>query len=95
VPSPPRANDATPLLDPPYYVIEVVPAITFSFGGLRIDTDARVLGADGHAIPGLLAAGADSGGVFHRGYAGGIANALVFGLQAASTALRTRSLVAS
>ena len=95
VPSPPRANDATPLLDPPYYVIEVVPAITFSFGGLRIDTDARVLDADGHVIRGLLAAGADSGGVFHRGYAGGIANALVFGLQAASTALRTRSLVAS
>ena len=28
-----RTNDARPLTEPPYYVIEVVPAITFSFGG--------------------------------------------------------------
>jgi succinate dehydrogenase/fumarate reductase flavoprotein subunit len=90
-PAPPRVKDATPLVTPPYYVIEVVPAITFTFGGLRIDADARVLDEHGNAISGLLAAGADSGGVFHRGYAGGIANALVFGLRAASTALGTRS----
>jgi succinate dehydrogenase/fumarate reductase flavoprotein subunit len=86
-PSPPRANDGAPLVTPPYYVIEVVPAITFTFGGLRIDPHARVLDEGGEPIPGLLAAGADSGGVFHRGYAGGIANALVFGLRAAETAL--------
>jgi predicted oxidoreductase len=64
-----------------------VPAITFTFGGLRIDRDARVLGEDGRPIPGLLAAGADAGGVYVRAYAGGIANALVFGLAAADTAL--------
>jgi succinate dehydrogenase/fumarate reductase flavoprotein subunit len=84
---PPRAKDATPLLTPPYYVIEVVPAITFSFGGLRIDAGARVLDQHGRPIPGLLAAGADSGGVFNRAYAGGLANALVFGLQAVDTAV--------
>ena len=86
-PVPPRKNDATPLLNPPYFVIEVVPAITFTFGGLLIDTEARVLDERGSPIQGLLAAGADSGGVFNRAYAGGLANALVFGLQAAATAM--------
>ncbi len=86
-PMPPRVKDATPLLTPPYYVIEVVPAITFSFGGLLIDAGARVLDEHGVPIPGLLAAGADSGGVFYRAYAGGLANALVFGLQAVDTAV--------
>jgi succinate dehydrogenase/fumarate reductase flavoprotein subunit len=85
-PSPGRRLDAAPLLDPPYYVIEVIPAITFTFTGLRIDDHARVLDDEGAPIPGLLAAGADAGGVFHRAYAGGLAAALVFGLQAAATA---------
>jgi succinate dehydrogenase/fumarate reductase flavoprotein subunit len=84
---PPRRFDATPLDQPPYYVIEAVPAITFTFGGLLIDPLARVQDDTGRPIPGLLAAGADAGGVFVRGYAGGIANALVFGLRAARTAL--------
>ena len=75
---------------PPYYVIEVIPAITFTFTGLRIDEHARVLDADGEPIRGLLAAGADAGGVFHRAYAGGLAAALVFGLQAAATATQAR-----
>ena len=84
---PPRALDAAPLVDPPYYVTELVPAITFTFGGLLIDRHARVLDAAGAPIPGLLAAGADSGGVWFRAYAGGIATALVFGLEAAGTAV--------
>jgi succinate dehydrogenase/fumarate reductase flavoprotein subunit len=84
--SPTRRLDAAPLLDPPYYVIEVIPALTFTFTGLRIDGHARVLDTEGVPIPGLLAAGADAGGVFHRAYAGGLAAALVFGLEAAATA---------
>jgi succinate dehydrogenase/fumarate reductase flavoprotein subunit len=84
---PARSRDAAPLRDPPYYVTELVPAITFSFGGLVIDAHGRVLDTQGQPIPGLLAAGADSGGVWFRAYAGGIATALVFGLQAAETAL--------
>jgi succinate dehydrogenase/fumarate reductase flavoprotein subunit len=86
-PSPARKLDAEPLVDPPYYVIEVIPAITFPFSGLTIDDQARVLDVDGAPIPGLLAAGADAGGVFHRAYAGGLCTALVFGLQAATTAV--------
>lgn len=83
---PPRSLDRRPILEPPFYVIELVPAITFTFGGALIDTEARVLGGDGEPIPGLLAAGADAGGLYYRAYAGGLAPALVFGLRAAGTA---------
>ena len=85
-PSPARTLDAEPLVDPPYYVIEVIPAITHTYSGLTIDERARVLGENGAPIPGLLAAGADAGGVSYRAYTGGLCTALVFGLQAAATA---------
>lgn len=90
-PNPARRLDAAPLLTPPYYVIEVIPAITFTFSGLRIDPQAHVLHESGEVIPGLLSAGADAGGVFNRAYAGGLACALVFGLQAAATATAERA----
>jgi succinate dehydrogenase/fumarate reductase flavoprotein subunit len=85
-PTPSRRLDSAPLVDPPYYVIELIPAITFTFSGLVVDGSARVLDAEGRPIPGLLAAGADIGGLWVRAYAGGAATALVFGLQAAATA---------
>lgn len=83
---PPRRRDAVPLTEPPYYVIELAPAITFTFTGLLTDARARVLDGDGRPIGGLLAAGADAGGLYVRAYAGGLAAALVFGLTAAETA---------
>jgi hypothetical protein len=63
-------------------VIEAVPAITFTFHGVRINDRAEVLSPDGAPIQGLLCAGADSGGLWNRAYAGGIA----FGLIAAQSA---------
>ena len=80
---PGRRYDSTPLTEPPYYVVEARPAVTFPFTGIRIDRYCRVLRPDGEPIPGLLAAGADTGGVYVRAYAGGIAQAMVFGLAAA------------
>ncbi|BBJ39266.1 flavocytochrome c [Streptomyces antimycoticus] len=88
-PVPGRQLDRLPLDEPPYYVIETVPAITFPFHGVRIDDRARVLRGDGEPLHGLLAAGSDTGGLWHRAYAGGIASALVFGLTAADTATAT------
>ncbi|MGW3736816.1 FAD-dependent oxidoreductase [Streptomyces sp. NPDC005148] len=85
-PAPGRELDCLPLEEPPYYVIETVPAITFPFHGVRIDDRARVLREDGWPVVGLLAAGSDTGGLWHRAYAGGLASALVFGLTAADTA---------
>ncbi|WP_240797893.1 FAD-binding protein [Streptomyces sp. F001] len=60
-PKPGRDLDRLPLDEPPYYVIETVPAITFPFHGVRIDDRARVLGEDGRPLRGLLAAGSDTG----------------------------------
>jgi len=51
-----------------------------------------VLDDRGEPVPGLLAAGADAGGVFHQAYAGGLATALAFGLEAARTALAGQTL---
>ena len=45
--------------------------MTFTFGGLRIDTDARVLDTDLQPIPGLFAAGELVGGIFYHNYPGG------------------------
>jgi fumarate reductase flavoprotein subunit len=67
--------------------VRVRAAITHTIGGLRIDARARVLGEDGTPLDGLLAAGADAGGVSTGGYASGLASALVFGLTAAESAL--------
>jgi len=76
------------LAEPPFLAVRVRAAVTHTIGGLRIDEDARVLGADGSAIEGLHAAGADAGGIFTGGYGSGLAAALVFGRIAAETALR-------
>lgn len=83
---PGRLKDPAPLDEGPWYVVECVPAVTFPFHGVRIDDSARVLGPDGTFIPGLLCAGSDTGGLYDRAYAGGLASALVFGLTAARTA---------
>jgi succinate dehydrogenase/fumarate reductase flavoprotein subunit len=62
--------------------VRVRPGITHTIGGLRIDEQARVVGADG-----LFAAGADVGGISTGGYASGLAAALVFGRVSAESAL--------
>lgn len=82
---PGRRLDCQPLDEGPWYVIECEPAVTFPFHGIRIDDRGCVLGTDGAPVPGLLAAGSDTGGLWVRAYAGGLASALVFGLTAAST----------
>ena len=57
-----------------------------ALGGIRIDEHARALDGRSRPIPGLLAAGADAGGLARDGaYTGGLANAAVFGLRAAAT----------
>lgn len=83
---PPRTEDFAALDKPPFYALVVHPAITFTFGGLTIDPEAHVLRADGTPVPGLFAAGSDAGAAFGRGYAGGLALAMTFGITAARSA---------
>ena len=85
----PFALPASPkLVEPPFVAIRVHAAVTHTIGGLRIDERARVLAGGGAPVPGLLAAGADVGGIFTGGYGSGLAAALVYGRIAAETALR-------
>jgi hypothetical protein len=60
--------------------VHVAAAVTHTIGGLQVDEQARVSGADG-----LWAAGVDAGGVASGGYASGLAQALVLGLAAAES----------
>ena len=83
---PGRADGSMPLDKPPFYALVVRPAITHTHGGLSVDARARVLRSDGTAVQGLLAAGADAGDVYGTGYAGGLAMALAYGIEAARTA---------
>jgi succinate dehydrogenase/fumarate reductase flavoprotein subunit len=90
---PQRKRWGKPLVEPPFYALEVQPAITFSQGGLEIDPAARVLNWSGTPVIGLLAAGADAGGLYNKAYAGGLAMAVVFGRRAALTALESNAQV--
>jgi hypothetical protein len=83
--SPPSERYSPALDEPPYFALEVQPAITFPYAGLATDIDGKVLGEDG-PIEGLLAGGVDVGGVYKRGYVGALARGLVSGLRAAITA---------
>jgi len=81
------AGDLLPNDKPPYRMLVVQPAITFTQAGLGVDDHARALDRLSQPIPGLLVAGADVGNIFRRGYAGGLAAAITFGLRAARTAI--------
>jgi succinate dehydrogenase/fumarate reductase flavoprotein subunit len=83
----PRAVRPEPINHPPFHALEVQPAITFTFGGLRVDPDGHVLNRDGAPVPGLFAAGADAGGLQDLRYVGGLALGLVFGPRAARAAI--------
>jgi fumarate reductase flavoprotein subunit len=63
--------------------VRVMPGVTHTVGGLRVDREARVLDSGGRPLEGLYAAGVDAGGVAGGGYASGLAQALVLGLAAA------------
>lgn len=76
---------------PPFYAVPICAGITFTMGGITIDSAARVLRPDRAPIAGLYAAGSNTGGLDGGracGYAGGLMKAIVFGLLAAEHASR-------
>ena len=80
-----------PIAKPPFYAVELRPQVIAVTGyGLRIDADARVLGADDCPIAGLFAAGEVTGNVLGPQYLGGgnaIGSALIFGRIAGQSAV--------
>jgi tricarballylate dehydrogenase len=84
----PKSNWANTIDEPPFEAFAVTCGVTFTFGGLKIDRDARVLDTDGRIIPGLYAAGELVGGLFYFNYPGGtgLMAGSVFGKIAGTTA---------
>ncbi|MGE0115274.1 MAG: FAD-dependent oxidoreductase [Steroidobacteraceae bacterium] len=77
---PRKSNWAYPLDRPPYIAYPIVSANVFTFGGLKIDPNGRVLNGDGNPIGGLYAAG-ETVGMYFDNYTGAtsVLKALVFG----------------
>src|SRR2546430_3398947 len=68
---PPKSNWAQPLDTPPYVGYAVTTGITFTFGGLHITTEGRVLNGEGRPVGRLYAPGYLAGGLFCNNYPSG------------------------
>jgi len=84
-----KSNWANTIDEPPFEAYQVGCGITFTFGGLRIDPETRVLNQDLEPIGGLYACGELVGGIFYFNYPGGsgLINGAVFGKIAGATAV--------
>ena len=87
---PPKSNWAMPLEQPPFVAVPVTGGITFTFGGLKVDTSARVIDVGGAPIAGLYAAGEPMGEIFYFNYPGAssVIRGAVFGRIAGGEAAR-------
>jgi tricarballylate dehydrogenase len=86
--APPKSNWALPLDTPPFLAFAVTCGITFTFGGVKVDSDARALDRANRPILGLHAAGELVGGLFYGNYPGGsgLTSGAVFGRRAGTSA---------
>ena len=77
----PKSNWANTIADGPFEAYGVTCGITFTFGGIKINTEAQVLDIADRPIAGLYAAGEMAAGVFYFNYPGssGLTNGTVFG----------------
>ena len=67
--TPPKSNWAHPLNEPPFHAYPVISSNVLTFGGLKVDAQARVLNQQGDPIPGLYAAG-EVVGLYYKNYVG-------------------------
>ncbi|MDH3442861.1 MAG: FAD-dependent oxidoreductase [Deltaproteobacteria bacterium] len=79
--TPPKSNFAQRIDRPPFYAYAVTGGMTFTFGGIKINSKAEVLGKSTSNIPGLYAAGEVTGGFFYNNYPAGssLTRCAVFG----------------
>lgn len=66
-----KTNWANPLDTPPYHAYHVTTGVTFTFGGVKVTSDAEVENSYSGTIPGLYAAGEMVGGLYFRNYGSG------------------------
>ena len=81
-------------LEAPYYGVKVTGALFHTQGGVKVDTNARVLRDDGKVIPNLYAGGGVAAGISGHGAGGyfsgnGLITALGYGMIAGRHAART------
>lgn len=76
------------MLEGPYFAVPRVPSLHHTMGGIRIDTETRVLDMDGNPIKGLYAAGEVTGGIHGANRLGGnaVVDTVVFGRIAGESA---------
>ncbi|MBC8337985.1 MAG: FAD-dependent tricarballylate dehydrogenase TcuA [Alphaproteobacteria bacterium] len=88
-----KTNWGLKLDKPPFHAYTVTGGITFTFGGLKIDGQARVMGTDWRPIPGLYTCGEMVGGLFHDNYGAGsgLMSGAVFGRIAGRSAASEKS----
>lgn len=95
--SPTRSTDshkAWPIRTAPFYAARLVAGITYTMGGIAIDTHSRVLDANNNPITGLYAAGACTGGLEGGdavGYVGGLGKSATTGFRAAEHIAENRA----
>ena len=89
--APAKTNWAQKIDTPPFYSWGVTGGITFTFGGVKVDKDARVISTGWKPIEGLFAAGEMVGGLFHYNYplGTGLMSGAVFGRIAGRSAARS------
>lgn len=88
---PPKSNWAQALDTPPYHAYATTCGITFTFGGLRINSEnGQVLDVHLNPMPGLFCAGEMVGGLFYFNYPSGtgLVSGAVFGRMAGAGAAK-------
>ncbi len=83
-----------PIRVAPFHAAPLAAGITYTMGGIAIDTASRALDTEGRPIPGLYAAGCTTGGLeggTNAGYVGGLVKSGVSALRAAESIAGSRA----
>lgn len=88
--SPPKSNWSRRIEKAPFRAFPIISTNCFTFGGLKVNTDAQVLDGDAKPIPGLYAAG-ETVGLYNNVYVGStsVLRGAVFGRLAGLHAAQT------
>src|SRR5215471_19569673 len=66
-----KTNWALKIAKPPFYAYSATGGITFTFGGLKVNESAQVIGTDWRPMKGLFCCGEMVGGLFYDNYPAG------------------------